>query len=99
VADDIIELDAARSRVALKKLMAQLAERLGAIRCEVHGKTAVAICTVEDDGLRSIRYPHGTCCPAHSALLHESAARIERELYGPTGYLRALLVANRDSGE
>lgn len=97
--DDIIQLDAARIRVALQKQMAQLAKRLSAIPCEVHGKTAVAICTVEEDGVRSIGYPQGTCCPAHAALLHASAARIERELDESTGYLRALSVANRETDE
>lgn len=92
VKDDIIDLRVARIGVARRKLAGLVAERLCAISCEVHGKTAVAICTVEDDGDRCVRYPHGTCCPAHSALLHVSLSRIERELYESTGYLRALLV-------
>lgn len=96
VTDDVIELDIVRIRATRERLATQLAERLSAIPCSQHGKTAVAVGSIDDQGVPSIRYPHGTCCPSHSALLHASGEQIERELSKSTGYLRSMLIAERD---
>lgn len=97
MSSEIVSLSHRRMLSAQRRMAALVVERLSKIRCDEHGRTALAVADVDDEGIRCYRYIEGPCCPAHAALLDVTRGQIERELYESTGYLRALLIANDES--